>query len=275
HERPLSEGPMTRILPLFIGLLFGWACASEPPGPELPTSDRSADESRHMTPHEAANARVLERKTEAASHSEQSEFNQGVYRIENGTHDLPEPRETGIEWSNGTAVGLRPPAVVEPPTRERRRMNIDQLQAAFIRVSDGLNWTERRGNTEVSLFEELSVTLGKPDFIQTTAEVLEPTALFQKFLDDAARQVCGKMVTRDGVTPTKVLLPPRGDEDMVDAHLAALVLRFHSRSLPEQSRDLAQWRWLYDTVAAVEASTETRWQTICVALFTHPDFYSY
>ena len=266
---------MSKRVVILLGLMIVWSCTPESTDAvawELESRDEAsrAEESSGPTTRPE-----LTHRAERTEGGDKAVTMQGVYRIENATPQLPSPEQVGIEWSEESAVDLRPPMHIEPPTRERRRMNIDQLQAAFIRVSDGLNWTERRGNVDVSLFDELSVTLGKPDFIQTTAEVLEPTALFQKFLDDAGRQVCEKMMARDTASPTKVLLPANDDHDTINAHLARLVLQFHSRTLDVDSRDLAQWRWLYDTVAVVEDSREIRWQTVCVALFTHPDFYRY
>tara|TARA_B100001093_G_scaffold385297_1_gene371139 strand:+ start:365 stop:835 length:471 start_codon:yes stop_codon:yes gene_type:complete len=156
-------------------------------------------------------------------------------------------------------------------------MNLDQLESAFLRVSNDLNWTERANGVDVSLFQTLSATLGKPDFIQVTTEALDPTALFQKFLDDAARQVCQKMVARDSerneANPS--LLLDRLADTTIDAHLSNLVLRFHNRQLDEDSNDLAQWRWFVDSLRHVAESDEQIWHAVCVALFTHPDFYTY
>ena len=102
--------------------------------------------------------------------------------------------------------------------------------------------------------------------------MLEPTALFQKFLDDAARQVCGKMVERDQSRAEPILVKRNMVEDEVNQHLSNLILRFHSRVLTEDSR-LGAVALVYDTVSAVELPT--RWATVCTALFTHPDFYSF
>ena len=99
----------------------------------------------------------------------------------------------GLKW--GTQYSEDAEEIVMP--RPRRRMNIDQLRTAFEQVSGGISWTERSGRNEVNLFETLSSTLGKPDFAQTTDEELEPTILFQKFLGDAARSVCFKMLDAD------------------------------------------------------------------------------
>ena len=165
--------------------------------------------------------------------------------------------------------GIEPPDRPETvPTRPRRRMNLDQLNRAMTQVSDGIAW-EVRG---VNQFEQLSMTLGRPDYIQITAEVLEPTALFQKFLDDAARSVCAKMIDRDEDEGRAELLP--GDRDQVE-NLQRLVLKFHGRDLPIESAELQPWVWLADSAAFVSHDQSMAWWTVCVGLFTHPDFYSY
>ena len=187
-----------------------------------------------------------------------------------------EARVTPSHWGNAQTAELRTPVEPVEPGRARRRMNLDQLEAAFLHVSDGLNWTERRNNQDVSLFQT-SATLGKPDFIQVTNEVLEPTALFQKFWTMRLGKCAKKMIERDqslrdGVT---VLLPRDRDEMGPEERVQALVKRFHNRILASESRDLAQWMWFLDTALRVTDNRSEAWHAMCVALFTHPDFYSY
>jgi hypothetical protein len=187
----------------------------------------------------------------------------------------------------GVAVDLLPaPEVVLPPARPRRRMNLDQLNGAIRQASGGFGWTELRGATEVDLFVELGATLGKPDFIQITTEDLEPSALFQKFLDDAARSVCGKMLAHDQnqsrSVDDRVLVRHVGWDDdrqsapeAVDANLRWLLSRVHSRRVAADSPALSGWRWQFDGLRFSGASPAEAWNAVCVALFTHPDFFSY
>ena len=67
----------------------------------------------------------------------------------------------------------------------------------MLQVSGGIDWTEGSGNRMRYLFEDLALTLGRPDFAESTDEDLEPTLLFQKFLGDAARNICLKMIDAD------------------------------------------------------------------------------
>jgi hypothetical protein len=194
-------------------------------------------------------------------------------------NDREAPARRPVSIGDSQSVDLLPPA--EVLARPRRRLNLDQLARAMTQVSGGIGWTETRGNTDVNLFNELSATLGKPDYIQVVSEDLEPSSLFLKFLDDAARSICGKMVVRDlegrgdpvifkHVTPGEAAT----DED-IDANLAYLVRRFHGHQLaPEESRVQA-WRWLFDSVVHVTGEPIDGWNAVCVGLYTHVDFYSY
>ncbi len=161
--------------------------------------------------------------------------------------------------------------------RPYRRMNLDQLQAAMTQATGGIGWTEVRDGQTIDLFEALSVTLGRPDYLSTTHEDLVPGLLFQKFLEDAARSVCPQWVAEEARRgPSERTLFVYGEPDdpsLLSAHLSAALLRVHGRSVSESSPELQAWTALYEE-AARRSSPETAWTAICVALFTHPDFYS-
>lgn len=173
--------------------------------------------------------------------------------------------------------------------RLRRRLDIDQLDASIRTVTGGIAWTETRGSVEVNLFDDLSETLGKPDYLDSTEEDLAPTLIFQKFLGDAARATCTELASEEArthhlTTPEeRHLLIHAGPEDRgeaasekIDANLRALLLRFHGTYVPaDDDARLNSWRWLYDSSMHVSDSPETAWRTVCVGLITHPDFYTY
>ena len=105
----------------------------------------------------------------------------------------------------------------------------------------GIGWTEERDGETVDLFDELSVTLGRPDYLSTTHEDLVPGLLFQKFLEDAARSICPKLVATD---PTRAAsarslfvhgAPDDLQAEVVEANLSDALLRFHGRSAPPGS----------------------------------------
>jgi hypothetical protein len=180
--------------------------------------------------------------------------------------------------------------------RDRRRMDLDQLTASIARVTGGLSWKNRAGGDR---FAELAPTLGKPDYVNNTQEDLNASLLFAKFLDDAASDVCTQLVDREyggGERTLRVTAEP-GDlldgegADRVRADLRQALLRFHGRTLTADSTELDAWIWLFRTSSevasegqgpdqpGVDANPETRartaWRTTCVALLTHPDFYTW
>jgi hypothetical protein len=206
------------------------------------------------------------------------------------------PPIVGVETGTGEEAPLDPLAPVpEPRGRGRQRMDIDQLDAAFARVLDGITWTMRVGNSDVNQFQALSETLGKPDFLDTTFEDLAPTTLFQKFLNDGARKACADRVTADlalmgpegaPVEPGAALLPvlfgTLGASDTlanaperIEQQLSALLLRFHGHRMGPGDAGFAEWRWLFESSLQLTGSTATAWRATCVALLTHPDFYTY
>jgi hypothetical protein len=189
------------------------------------------------------------------------------------------------------AAGLVPegggellPELVQEHVRDRRRMDLDQLSASIVQATDGIGWTEERSGEEVDLFVELSGTLGKPDFVQTTSEDLTASPLFQKFLTDAANSVCFKVLERDrGRAQTERVLVRHlaltdtvgSNAEGVALNMSMLLRRFHGRNLAPDSPQLNPWNWLFETAVAVGGDPAEGWRSVCVALISHPDFYSY
>jgi hypothetical protein len=175
------------------------------------------------------------------------------------------------------------PVSLDPPmTRPRRRVDIDQLNAAIQDVTGGIQWSAPI--TEENLFGKFSATLGKPDYALMTSENLSATALFQKFLNDAARQVCHKLMNRELNDPDaeKILFSQVTPEDTyaaapdkIRANLKSLLLRFHGRYVQTDDPGIELWRWLYESAEHVGESPAIAWRTVCAGLISHPDFYLY
>lgn len=190
----------------------------------------------------------------------------------------PEPESLGGGLGEGTTAPLLP--VPELPSRERRRMDIDQLDATLKAVTGGVSWTIGNDNQ----FEALARTLGKPDYLDLTNEDLESSALFAKFLDDAARSVCAQVVQNDlEASPGERWLLIEADvEDTLEtaplkirSNLQVLLLRFHGRKLSSQSPSLGSWLWLWESAEHMSGDPVAAWRTVCVALIKHPDFTTY
>lgn len=212
------------------------------------------------------------------------------------TADVPrDPSSVGggleAQESGGQGpVNLNPageaPLVAEPtlPHRARQRLNIDQLGAAIVAATGGIPWTETAGSNQVDLLSALSATLGKPDYAELTTEDLDASALFHKFLDDASRHVCTarmelELADPDGEGALMIHAGPGDGPDTIgdglDLNLQALLLRYHGRHLDGDHPALVHWRWLWTTVATTTQQPALAWRSVCVALITHPDFYSY
>ena len=69
-------------------------------------------------------------------------------------------------------------------------------------------------------------------------------------------------------------LTDAADSPEARTNLRAALLRFHGQGWPEGNPRLEPWNRLLREADA-GFGPELAWQTVCVALFTHPDFYSY
>lgn len=195
-----------------------------------------------------------------------------------GCGSTPEARAPAeVEATTVGEVALPSP----PHVRGWRRMDITQLDASIRKVTGGIGWDDDAGNPQ---FEALSRTLGVPDYLDSTIEDLTPSLLFQKFLDDAAHEVCDELLARErvsspegrvllvGIEPTDTL---ETDRNGVEQALSRAVKRFHGRSVPPGDPELEPWTFLFESATVVTGDPEQAWHAVCVGLLTHPDFYTY
>ena len=159
-----------------------------------------------------------------------------------------------------------------------RRMDLEQLDTSIRKVTGGIGWDDTTGNSQ---FEALADTLGAADFVQGTAEDLTVSLLFLKFLEDAAGNVCTRLVEREkggaGVFLTQVdaQMTTETDAAGIRATLADGLLRFHGRAVTPDSPQIEPWLFLFESGALVGGDPAEGWRAVCVGLLTHPDFYTY
>jgi hypothetical protein len=192
--------------------------------------------------------------------------------VPTGRHvDLGDPSQAGLVPDGATGNGIRP----------RRRMDIDQLTASIQRVTNGIGWF--RGWDGRDEFDVYAQTLGKPNYTDMTAEDLTPSLLFEKFLDDASRNVCDQLVDRERAGAADPILLAHvsatdtlaTNADGIRQNLAALLLRFHGRVVDPASPQIDPWVRVFDASATATADPLGGWRAVCVGLFLHPDFYSF
>ena len=200
------------------------------------------------------------------------------------TGETLSPPEPDPDVGNFDPIDSQDVAQESQAGRDFRRMDISQLSASIEQVT-GHKWTreDARYGT-IDRFEELSATLGVPDYIETVSDPLEPSLLFQKFLDDAALDVCPKLVADDlaRADGERWLMSHIGPEATFESDptgarttLQDALLRFHGKALAEDSQELEEWVFLMRSLEQVASTPEARWEALCVALITHPDFYLY
>jgi hypothetical protein len=162
-------------------------------------------------------------------------------------------------------------------------MDIDQLRANIEHVSGGIEWTAGPGSTGTDMLNKYSVTLGVPDYFLSTIEEKSPSLVFEKFLGDAAKSVCTKLIeleetgTGDGIFLSGVTVADTLDNNptVIEDNIILQMKRFHGRDVAAGDPELDDWLWLFQTVHARTGETTKSWRSICVALMLHPYFYTY
>jgi hypothetical protein len=172
-------------------------------------------------------------------------------------------------------------------TRPRRRMTVRQLDLAIRDATGGIGWDDADDNSGSS-FHQLAPTLGVPDYFRRVQLDLTPGMTFQKFLSDGANSVCATLINTENQLPAdeRVFLVHIGPETnplsaplQTDANIKMLLLRFHGKSVALADSAMQPWRDLVNNVAGNVGPNfgawMEAWNAMCVALLSHPDFYSY
>jgi hypothetical protein len=180
---------------------------------------------------------------------------------------------------------------------EPRRLTVDQLRRSFPialgKDQNGEDITWKVAGNKKGL-DQNADTLGEADYIITTEEILEPSPLYLKFADDAARSICDQALASDltKATPADRTILRRVEKADtvqtnpagVDDNLRYLALRMHGvKVADDDAATVEPLRTLFtstvDAFAAGGAPTEDHikegWRVVCVALLTAPEFHIY
>ena len=213
---------------------------------------------------------------------------------------------TDPKGSPNLGVGEKEPAspTDHPPvdpariikSAEIRRLSVQQLRkslpTAFGLDENGEEITWKLGTSNG--LDKMADSLGEADFIDTTEDGLEPSPLYLKFMDDVARDVCGRALVADATRTDKlqrVILRHVEPADTaatnptgVADNLRYLKLRLHGVKLaPDDAASVAPLLELFtaaiDAAAAGETPEEAHvtegWRAVCVALVVAPEFHLY
>lgn len=179
-----------------------------------------------------------------------------------------------------------------PPSRAVRRMTIDTLQAAMTKVAGNdvygvpIEWkyNGKNGFSDAAFGK----ALGRPDFQSSTDEAGVSSALYLKFVGDAARDICSQMAKNDQIRKdpaSRTLFPkaPVGgtaSDAQITENLQYDVLRFLGLRIAEGDAMIVALRGVYDAgvASAVPGAQITPaaegWRGVCVALFESPLFHN-
>lgn len=176
-----------------------------------------------------------------------------------------------------------------PASAGSQRLSVRQLAQSMTIALGGSTWMVGSANG----FDSRSRTLGEPDYIGVVDENLEPSSLFLKFMDDAAKDACTRAVNADQTKAAnqRVLYKAVSLTDTVasnraaiDQNLAYLKLRFHGIKVPvTEEATLAPLRKLFDDAVKGAAGTATPtaahvkegWRAVCVGLLMAPEYHLY
>ena len=84
-------------------------------------------------------------------------------------------------------------------------------------------------------------------------------------------RLCRPALTSASVGALQVVSRPDG----VARNLQYLLLRYHGRRVQMSGPGIDSWLWLFQQAEQEAGRAETAWNTVCVGLVTHPDFYTF
>ena len=163
----------------------------------------------------------------------------------------------------------------EDPYRNKKRMSVSQIRTTMLQVSGGISWIEQNKER----WEHYSATLGVPDYQQRIREERTPSVMFQKFLNDAALHTCAEWIRLEIESDQRLFFaeiePDEYDPVKIRENLVYLRHRIQGRKLDPNHPMVDDLVELHQLVMLRSEELENAWNTVCVGLFTHPDFFMY
>jgi len=183
------------------------------------------------------------------------------------TPDTPDlPSATESDWG-----GITEPDPKPKNTRQLKRMTVAQARDSMVQISGGIHWGEE-GDSDWDAYAD---TLGVADFQLRVEHDRSPSVMFQKFLDDAASATCSGWLTAEDSHFHSIDDPESTERADVRENILGLRWKIQGKSKTTEDTIIDDYELLFATVHQRTDSTQSAWQTVCVAMFTHPDFFMY
>ena len=165
--------------------------------------------------------------------------------------------------------------VIERPDertgRQLKRMTIPQVRDSMKQIGGGIPW----GDEDASNWDEYADTLGVADYQLRVESDRSPSVMFQKFLDDAASHTCSEWVAAPDSTFFVIDDPTSLERTDVRANIVGLRWQIQGKARDPFALIVDDYEQLFYLAHERAESHLTAWQTVCVAMFTHPDFFMY
>jgi hypothetical protein len=191
--------------------------------------------------------------------------------------------------------------------RAARRLNVEQLRASLL-AATGFTWVASRRVSDpdspsgfsqlpdADMLEAFAATLGRPDYVTSTSESIEPAVTFAKLASDAARVACRTAVKADveGKSPPARILrfasasDTRASNDAaIKKNMSYLALRFWGRQIAADDAQLVPLLTLFEKASSAPAGADRNgtkraaatpadgWRAVCIAMATDPQFLTY
>ncbi len=263
-----------------------------------------------------ANARWLAALVAIGSHGILASCNGSNTPLANG----PETTGRVVEVTDPTLPTGHPEVPIGEPAsmsghvgRAPRRLNVDQLRSSLL-AATGFTWVARRSVSdpdaptgarnvpEADMLEAMARTLGRPDYVSSTLESIDPAVTFAKLSSDAARSACRQSVAADGNIPdadARRMMDRRimrfaglsdtaaANADRVRQNLSYLALRFWGRTIAAGDVELQPLFRLFERASTSTAGRDMNgtmraaatvsdgWRAVCIALATDSQFLTY
>jgi hypothetical protein len=150
-------------------------------------------------------------------------------------------------------------------------MTVAQARDSMEQIAGGVPW----GDEDDSDWDAYAETLGVADYQTRVESDLSPSVMFQKFLDDAAGATCAGWIAAEGSHFHTIDDPSSTDRADIRANITGLRWKIQGKSRDAADPIIDDYETLFVKVHQRTDSTDTAWTTVCVAMFTHPDFFMY